>query len=129
MTPAGITGDQIINNYPRYILVAPGTRAIEARKIIAQTTPAQASQVNPYANTFDVIEEPRLFNTAGPQRWWLASDPATIDTIEYCRLEGQSEPFLDQRVGFEVDGVEFKIRHDFAAKAIDFRGLFFNAGV
>ena len=47
MTPAGITGDQIINNTPRYILVAPGTRAIEARKIIAQTTPAQASQVNP----------------------------------------------------------------------------------
>lgn len=129
MTPSGVTGDQISNNYPRYILVAPGTRAIEARKIIAQTTPAQASQVNPYANAFDVIEEPRLFNTAGPQRWWLAADPATIDTIEYCRLEGQSEPFLDQRVGFEVDGVEFKIRHDFAAKAIDFRGLFFNAGV
>jgi hypothetical protein len=129
MTPAGVTGDQISNNYPRYILVAPGMRAIEARKIIAQTTPAQASQVNPYANAFDVIEEPRLFNTAGPQRWWLAADPATIDTIEYCRLEGQSEPFLDQRVGFEVDGGEFKIRHDFAAKAIDFRGLFFNAGV
>lgn len=129
MTPAGVIGDQIINNYPRYILVAPGTRAIEARKILAQTTPAQASQVNPYANAFDVIEEPRLFNTAGAQRWWLAADPATIDTIEYCRLEGQSEPFLDQRVGFEVDGVEFKIRHDFAAKAIDFRGLFFNAGV
>jgi hypothetical protein len=129
MTPAGVTGDQISNNYPRYILVAPGARAIEARKIIAQTTPAQASQVNPYANAFEVIEEPRLFNTSGPQRWWLAADPATIDTIEYCRLEGQSEPFLDQRVGFEVDGVEFKIRHDFAAKAIDFRGLFFNAGV
>ena len=61
-----------------------------------------------------MIEEPRHFNTAGAQRWWLASDPATIDTIEYCRLEGQSEPFLDSQVGFEVDGVEFKIRHDFA---------------
>ena len=129
MTPVGVIGDQIINNLPRFILVAPGTRAIEARKILAQTTPAQASQVNPYANAFEVIEERRLFNTAGPQRWWLAADPASIDTIEYCRLEGQSEPFLDSRVGFEVDGVEFKIRHDFAAKAIDFRGLFFNAGV
>jgi hypothetical protein len=68
MTPTGVTGDQIINNYPRYILVAPGTRAIEARKIIAQTTPAQASQVNPYANAFDVIEEPRLF-----QHGWRAA--------------------------------------------------------
>jgi hypothetical protein len=25
--------------------------------------------------------------------------------------------------------VEIKIRHDFAAKALDFRGLFYNAGV
>jgi hypothetical protein len=129
MTSAGLTGDQIINNFPKYILVPPGARSIEARKIIAQTTPAQASEVNPFANSFEVIEEPRLFNTAGPQRWWLAADPNSIDTIEYAHLEGQIEPFLDQRVGFEVDGVEFKIRHDFAAKAIDFRGLFFNAGV
>lgn len=129
LSPAGATGDQIIGNMPKFILVAPGTRAVEARKIIAQTTPAQTSQVNPYANSLEVIEEVRLFNTAGPQRWWLAADPNAIDTIEYARLEGQTEPFLDQRVGFEVDGVEFKIRHDFAAKAIDFRGLFFNPGV
>ena len=68
-------------------------------------------------------------NNAG---WHLIPQPSTrqfFKTREYCRLEGQSEPFLDQRVGFEVDGVEFKIRHDFAAKAIDFRGLFFNVGV
>jgi hypothetical protein len=113
---------------PSFILVAPGTRAVEAKKIITATTPAQTSQVNPYANSMEVVEEQRLFNTAGPQRWWLAADPNRIDTIEYARLEGQSEPFMDQRVGFEVDGVEFKIRHDFAAKALDHRGLFFNPG-
>lgn len=129
MTPAGVTGDQLAGNLPRFLLVAPGTRAVEAKKLITATTPAQTSQVNPYANSMQVIEEQRLFNTAGPQRWWLAADPNMIDTIEFARLEGQAEPFLDQRVGFEVDGVEFKIRHDFAAKAIDFRGLFFNAGI
>lgn len=129
ITPAGVVGDQLASNMPSFILVAPGTRAVEAKKIITATTPAQVSQVNPYANSMEVIEEQRLFNTAGPQRWWLAADPNRIDTIEYARLEGQSEPFLDQRVGFEVDGVEFKIRHDFAAKALDHRGLFFNAGV
>jgi hypothetical protein len=31
-------------------------------------------------------------------------------------------------MGFEVDGMEIKARHDFAAKALDFRGLFKNAG-
>lgn len=63
------------------------------------------------------------------RRWWLAADPATIDTIEDCRLEGRSEPFLDRRVGSEVDGVELEIRHDLVANAIDVRGLLFDAGV
>ena len=75
------------------------------------------------------LDEPRLFKTGGPQPWYLAADPNLVDTVEFAHLEGQTEPFLDQRAGFEVDGVEIKIRHDFAAKALDFRGLFYNAGV
>lgn len=128
MTPAGVTGDQIINNYPRYILVAPGTRAIEARKIIAQTTPAQASQVNPYANAFDVIEEPRLFNTAGAQRperrgvqtkelgWRPIPRPSTRSNT--AASKPSPSPSSISQVGFEVDGVEFKIRHDFAQRSL-----------
>ena len=32
-------------------------------------------------------------------------------------------------MGFEVDGIEFKARHDFGAKAIDWRGLYKNPGI
>jgi hypothetical protein len=119
---------EYIDARPRFILVPPGQRSIEARKMLAATTPAKASDVNPFTGALQVIEEPRLFKSGGPQPWYLAADPNLVDTVEYAHLEGQTEPFLDQRVGFEVDGVEIKIRHDFAAKALDFRGLFKNAG-
>jgi phage head maturation protease len=120
---------EYIDARPRFALVPPGQRAIEARKMIAATTPAKSADVNPFTGALQVIEEPRLFKTGGPQPWYLAADPNLVDTVEYAHLEGQTEPFLDQRAGFEVDGVEIKIRHDFAAKALDFRGLFYNAGV
>lgn len=119
---------QYIDARPRYILVPPGQRSIEARKMIAATTPAKASDVNAFTGSLTIVEEPRLFKTGGPQPWYLAADPNLVDTIEYAHLEGQTEPFIDQRAGFEVDGVEIKVQHDFAAKALDFRGLFYNAG-
>jgi HK97 family phage prohead protease len=119
---------EYIDARPSYVIVPPGQRAIEARKMLAATTPAKSSDVNPFAGTLQVVEEPRLFVSGGPQPWFLAADPNLVDTVEYAHLEGQTEPFIDQRVGFEVDGVEIKIRHDFAAKALDFRGLFKNAG-
>jgi HK97 family phage prohead protease len=119
---------EYIDARPRFILVPPGQRSIEARKMLAATTPAKASDVNPFTGALQVIEEPRLFKSGGPQPWYLAADPNLVDTVEYAHLEGQTEPFLDQRSGFEVDGVEIKVRHDFAAKALDFRGLFYNAG-
>ena len=124
----GIVDEEYIANRPRFILVPPGQRSVEARKQVAATTPNSTRDVNAFAGSFEVIEEPRLFVAGGPQPWYMAADPNLVDTIEYAHLEGQMEPFLDQRAGFEVDGVEFKVRHDFAAKALDYRGLYKNAG-
>jgi hypothetical protein len=84
------------------------------------------------------IVEPRLDAVAsvGATNWYTAADPSSIDTIksqqtgaqglggnEYCYLEGQEGVNIEARQGFEVDGVEVKARLDFAAAAIDFRGL------
>lgn len=121
-----LTAEEYIAILPRFILVPPGSRSIEARKMIAVTTPTKSADVNAFAGSLEIIEEPRLYKAGGPQPWWIAADPNAVDTIEYAHLEGQTEPFMDQRVGFEVDGAEFKVRHDFAAKALDHRGLFHN---
>jgi len=51
-----------------------------------------------------------------------------IDTVEYAYLDGNEGVYTETQMGYEIDGVQIKARHDFAAKAIDFRGLYKNNG-
>lgn len=124
----GLEG-RLISIQPRFIIVPPGTRAVEARKNITATTPAQVSGVNAFANRLEIIEEARLLPASGAKPWFLSADPSRIDTVEFGYLEGNNGVYTETRNGFEVDGIEIKARHDFAYKAIDWRGLFQNAGV
>lgn len=68
------------------------------------------------------VVEPRL-DADSETTWYGATDNGIIDTVEYCYLEGQEGVYMETRQGFDVDGVELKARVDFAAAAIDFRGL------
>lgn len=120
--------DRLISILPRFILVPPGSRSVEARKQITSTTPSSTADVNTFSGRLEVVEEPRLIPSAGQDPWFLAADPARIDTVEYAYLDGQEGVFTETRMGFEVDGIEIKARHDFAAKAIDHRGLYRNPG-
>ncbi|MEG8007484.1 hypothetical protein U2444_14900, partial [Listeria monocytogenes] len=51
--------------------------------------------------------------------WYLAAASSQVDTVEYCYLDGAEGPVIESEVGFETDGVSYKCRLDFAAKAID----------
>jgi hypothetical protein len=124
----GLEGRQI-SIQPRYILTPPGTRSVEARKNVTATTPMAVAGVNAFAGRLEPIEEPRLIPAAGADPWFLVADPSRIDTVEYGYLEGNTGPYTETRTGFEVDGIEIKARHDFATKAIDWRGMLRNAGL
>jgi hypothetical protein len=60
--------------------------------------------------------------------YYLAADPNQVDTVEYAFLEGEEGVKIEQKEGWDIDGVEYKARLDFGAKAIDWRGLAKNAG-
>ena len=59
--------------------------------------------------------EPRLDDNSATA-WYLFADPAQIDTVEYCFLEGQEGVYFETKQGFEVDGVEMKARMDLAPR-------------
>ncbi|MFQ6552947.1 prohead protease/major capsid protein fusion protein [Aestuariibius insulae] len=119
---------RLISVLPSYIIVPPGPRSVEARKQVTATTPSNTADVNTYANRLEPIEEPRLIPASGQDPWFLAADPARVDTIEYAYLDGQEGVYTETEMGFDVDGLKIKARHDFAAKAIDWRGLYKNPG-
>jgi hypothetical protein len=126
----GLDGKTLLNLRPTY-LVVPAALELAAEQLIAQSlVPAKTTDVVPNSiRSLAVIAEPRLDPASGAVPWFLFASPASIDTIEYAYLEGQDGVFIESRTGFDVDGVEIKARLDFGAKAIDWRGMFKNAGV
>ena len=106
---------------PRYILVGPELLDSTNTILRAQFLPGDAGlQPNYIAGAVEPISDGRL-NAAS---WFLAADPSTTDTIEVSYLDGNEEPFMDEKQGWNVDGVEYKVRIDAAVKALHWRGLY-----
>jgi hypothetical protein len=49
-------------------------------------------------------------------------------TVKLFTLNGNMVPVIESQAGWAVDGMEFKCRITAAAKAVDWRGLFYNDG-
>lgn len=112
-----------ISVVPRYLIV-PSALETGAEKLITSVQATQTANVNPFA-FLDLIVEPRLGDT---HRWYLAADPALLPCIEFAYLAGAPGPQTESRAGFEVDGVQTKVRLDYGAGAVEWRGLVTNAG-
>lgn len=112
---------------PRYLIVPPGLEEAALKVTNAAIVAARGNDVNVIGPTLAPIVEPRLHD-ADADAWYGAAEPTTVDTIEFAYLEGNEGVFTETKAGFEVDGLQVKCRHVFGAKAIDYRGLFKNAG-
>lgn len=111
---------------PRYLLV-PAALETRAEKLLAAIRPATSDDVNPHAGKLDLVVDARL-DDVSDSRWYLAADPSMIDGLEYAYLEGAPGPQIESRNGFEVDGVQVKIRLDYGAGFVDWRGWFASEG-
>lgn len=120
---AKVADREYLNLIPKFLVNGTAKR-IEGAKMISAVTPSATADTNVFQNALDQITEARITGN----KWFLFADPAQIDTIEYAYLDGEEGVFIEQRVGFEVDGIEVKGRLDFAAKAIDWRGMVYNPG-
>ena len=122
-TPMGA----VMNLNPEFLIVPAALETIANQFVSSQYVAAKSSDFNPFAGKLQVVAEARL-DANSATAWYLAAGSNSIDTVEYCYLEGQNGVYIETRNGFEVDGMEIKARLDFAAKAIDFRGLYKNVG-
>jgi len=117
----------VMNLSPRYLIVPAALETLAWQFTNPPIFPTQPSSANPFLGELVTVVEGRL-DAASATAWYLAADPMQIDTIEYCYLEGNEGVYIETRQGFDVDGMEIKARLDFAAKAIDYRGLYKNVG-
>lgn len=119
----GLSG-RPINVTPKFLLVPPELETT-AEKLLATINPTSTADVNVFGGKLQLLVEARL---ASPTRWYVVADPATIPGLEYAYLQGHEGPQTETRHGFEVDGVEVKVRLDFGAGFLDYRGWYVNAG-
>lgn len=128
--PAG----QAINIEPRILLVPPAL-GMTAEQLYAPYVATTAAGALPESlRMIQPVVERRLQtgitigrNTyAGSAVNWfvMAAQSPSVIVVQYMYLQGQEGLYTEQRVGFDIDGVEFKARLDFGAKAVDPRGAY-----
>ncbi len=122
------SGNEILDLKPAKLLLAAGLGGTARVINQAQYDPDTANKLqrpNMVLGLFDdIIDTGRLSGT----RRYMFADPAVAPVIEVAFLEGEQEPFMEMQDGWRVDGVEWKVRHDFGVAAIDYRGALTDAG-
>ena len=125
------TGPQgaILDIKPSLIIVPAALDATARTLVAAINDPAGTTlaEPNPFQGRLEVASTARL-DADDPLQWYLSANPNVFDTLEVAFLDGQEAPFLESKDGWNVDGVEYKVRLDAVAGALDYRGLYQNDG-
>lgn len=123
-----ISSNDYLGLKPRVLLVPV---SLESQAKIINTaaydfTGTALMKPNVMQNLFgDVVSSPRLTGT----RRYLFADPGEAPAIIVAFLaQSGREPFLEQRLGWRTDGIEWKARLDFLAQMFDPKGAVTNAG-
>lgn len=118
----------VLDIKPKFLLHAPEV-AFQMAQLFAPINATKITDIVPeYVRALTPIEEGRLSAINSGKAWFMVADPNQIDTIEYAYLEGNEGPYTETEQGFDIDGMRVKVRQDFGAAPIDWRGLFKNNG-
>lgn len=106
----------------RFLLVPNALEGVAKAFFASSVVPNAPSlnNLNPWLSDFLPIIDRRLTSQL---QYYLIADPNQIDTIHYGYLEGEEGPQINSYVDEDTDGVVVKCTHNFAAKAIDWRGM------
>lgn len=120
----GLQGEKL-NITPRFLIVPAALEQAAYQFTSSNFTADSASAVNEFRQGGRTALEPVVEAIlADDAAWYMAADPNVCDTVEYCYLDGAEGPVVETKQGWDVDGLEFKCRLDFAAKVLDHRGLY-----
>lgn len=89
-------------------------------------TQEKPNQANIYAGSVLTRVYDAELDDVSAADWYLAGPKGKTVTI--FTLNGATAPYLEYKEGWRVDGVEYKVRLDVAAKAVAWQGLCKSAG-
>lgn len=106
--------------------VALAAQVAVLNKSVYDDTANKFQKPNQVFNFFtNIVGSPRVLDTT---QWYVFADPNVEPVIELDFLNGQQEPVTEQRDGWNVDGIEYKVRFDYGYNAVGYRGARKNPG-
>jgi len=122
----------VLNLRPSYLVVPVAVETVARVQVASEKDPSSgASSVeapNPFRGSFEVVSDARLDADSSTAWYLLASQSSGVEGISVGWLNGVQRPRLEQETGFEVDGIAYKVAIDCTAGALDYRGVWKNAG-
>ena len=115
----GLAG-KAINVVPTFLVVPPELETL-AEQVLTEIAASEVANANPFAGKLKLLVEPRLTSASA---WYVCAAPGAPDGLQHAYLDGVAGPQLFTREGFEVDGIEYKVRMDFGAGFTDHRGWY-----
>ncbi|MFD2755678.1 prohead protease/major capsid protein fusion protein [Comamonas terrae] len=125
--------DESLNIVPAFLLVPTDLETLAYQLTSSNYTPAKPGDVNEFRSggrtALEPIVEPLLDSADGAAtNWFLSGRYQQIDTVEYAWVDGYEGLRTETFASEDVDGVKLRASLDFAAKAVEHRGLVKAAG-
>lgn len=116
-------GGGFMNLPPRFLLLPPEYEQ-DAETLIAAAARAVTQGADPklvaaWISKLEPVVEPRL--PAGA--FYLSTSVDAVDTYERAWLQGEGGPTIETETGFVNDVMQYKARHVFGGRWLDFRGV------
>lgn len=128
-------GNEFLNIRPSILLV--NTRNAGNAKVIngSQYSPDATNKLQRPNKSFglfsSIVDSPRVVTAADATvktNYYAFANPSILPTIEVAFLNGVQQPRLESRMGWETQGMEWKVEHDYAVGAVDWKGAVKNVG-
>jgi hypothetical protein len=122
----GLAGEKL-NLGAAFLIVPPSLEGLAYQLTSPNYVPATQLTTSEFRTGGRTALEPvveAVLEDTSTTAWYAAANTGMVDTVEYCYLDGAEGPVTESKTGWEIDGMEMKVRLDFAAKAIDYRGIY-----
>lgn len=119
----GLGGTESLNLTPAFILSPPELETTFEQLQTTISAESSGNVVPSFVRSLDLVVDAALTDAAD---WFLASSPGLIDTVEVARLQGQDGPVIERQDSTDILGVRWNAYIDFAARAMEHRGLYAN---
>ncbi len=109
-----------------WALLVPAELETSAQQVVAAINAAKSDDVNPFSGTLEIIVEPGLTDDAA---WYLIGNPTRYDGLAHAFLDGQRNPRVESRAGWNTLGMELRLTWALDARFIETATWFRNPGL